>query len=64
MQIFNRHQLEKVFTPSSVAKLTYVKRSTLESDVEKFLQIPGMQVILYGHSGCGKSTLVINKLDN
>ena len=63
MQIFNRHQLEIVFTPSSVAKLTYVKRSTLESDVEKFLQIPGMQVILYGHSGCGKSTLVINKLD-
>jgi limonene-1,2-epoxide hydrolase len=62
--LFRRYELGKVFTPSSIAKLTYVSRSTLESDVEKYLQIPGMQIVLYGYSGCGKSTLIHNKLMN
>jgi hypothetical protein len=60
---FKRVKLTQVFTPSSIAKLTYVNRSTLEGDVEKFLETPGMQLVLYGHSGCGKSTLIINKLE-
>lgn len=60
---FNRVKLEQVFTPSSIAKLTYVNRKTLEDDLEKFIETPGMQIVLYGHSGCGKSTLILNKLE-
>jgi hypothetical protein len=60
--LFLKHKLEKVFTPSTIASLTYVQRSTLEDDVDKFLKIPGMQLVLYGHSGCGKSTLIYNNL--
>lgn len=63
MKLFNRKKLKNVFTPSSIAKLTYIERKELEKDLEKFLDMPGMQIVLYGHSGCGKSTLVNNKLD-
>ena len=62
--LFRRYELEKVFTPSTIAKLTYVSRTVIEKDVDKFLKIPGMQMVLYGHSGCGKSTLIYNKLLN
>lgn len=54
------YKLEKVFTPSTVAKLTYIERRSLETEVVKYLLIPGMQLVLYGHSGCGKSTLIAN----
>ncbi len=60
--LFKKYKLEEVFTPSSYAKLTYVSRPSLEDDVEKFLKIPGMQIVLYGHSGCGKSTMIYNIL--
>ena len=60
--LFHQHRLKEVFTPSTVAKLTYVPRLNVETDVAKFLQMPGMQIVLYGHSGCGKSTLIYNKL--
>jgi len=63
MKLFNRKKLKNVFTPSSIAKLTYIERKELEKDLEKFLDMPGMQIVLYGHSGCGKSTLINNKLD-
>lgn len=61
-RILNSHKLEKVFTPSTVAKLTYIQRVKVEDDVVKYLNLPGMQLALYGHSGCGKTTLVINVL--
>ena len=63
MRLFRRKKLKNVFTPSSIAKLTYIVRKELEKDLEKFLDLPGMQIVLYGHSGCGKSTLINNKLD-
>ncbi|MBL0911281.1 MAG: ATP-binding protein [Bacteroidia bacterium] len=61
-KIFTTNQLTEVFTPNTVAKLTYVKRQTIDSDLEKYLQIPGNQIIIYGHSGGGKTTLLRNKL--
>jgi len=61
-RLIRNHKLGNVFTPSKHAKLTYVERPDLESDLKKFLELPGMQIVLYGHSGCGKSTLVTNKL--
>ncbi len=64
IRIFGRCKLKQVFTPSTVAKLTYIKRGTLESDVKKFIQIPGTQLVLFGHSGCGKTTLITNELES
>ena len=61
-RLIKRHKLNKVFTPSSIARLTYVERPELERDLVKFVQMPGMQVVLYGHSGCGKSTIINNLL--
>jgi hypothetical protein len=43
--IFRKYRLDNVFTPSTIAKLTYVQRSTCENDVDKFLTIPGMQIV-------------------
>lgn len=63
MRLLRRHKLKNVFTPSTIAKLTYIERPELENDVKKFIELPGMQIVLYGHSGCGKSTLINNKLD-
>jgi hypothetical protein len=62
-RLFRRYKLTKVFTPSSIARLTYVERPELEKDLVKFVQMPGMQIVLYGHSGCGKSTIINNLLD-
>lgn len=47
-----------VFTPTSSAHLTYIKRNNIEKEFLKNLKIPGMQVIIYGHSGGGKTTTV------
>lgn len=62
IHIFRKYKLNDVFTPSTVAKLTYVERKTVESDLIRNLGVPGLQIILYGHSGSGKSTLIMNKL--
>ena len=46
----------------NLAKLTYVKRDIIEENLEKYLDLPGKQIVLYGHSGSGKTTLLRNKL--
>jgi len=61
-KIFNPYELNEVFTPNTVAKLTYVNRSVLEKDLEKYVSLPGKQIVIYGHSGSGKTTLLRNKL--
>lgn len=61
-RLFRRYKLKNVFTPSTIARLAYVERVELERDLTKFIQMPGMQVVLYGHSGCGKSTIINNLL--
>lgn len=60
--LVNPHYLEDVFTPTSIAHLTYVKRDYLEKEFKKFLLLPGMQIAIYGNSGSGKTTLVNNVL--
>lgn len=59
---FKRYKLSEVFTPSTIAKLTYVKRTNIETDLIKNIEIPGLQIALFGHSGSGKTTLLMNKL--
>ncbi|NML40430.1 AAA family ATPase [Chitinophaga sp. G-6-1-13] len=58
------YQLNEVFTPNTVAKLTYVKRQILEDDLTKYIGLPGKQIVVYGHSGSGKTTLILNILKN
>jgi len=55
--------LNEVFTPSTVATLTYVQRKKLENDLIKNIQMPGMQIVMYGHSGSGKTTMLTNVLN-
>lgn len=59
-----KHRLIDVFTPTSPAKVTFVDR--IKEDVNnrlvRALELPGNQIIIYGHSGSGKSTLLENVL--
>jgi len=57
-----KHNLEDVFTPTSIAKLTYIKRKEIEDDFLKNMKLPGMQIVIYGSTGSGKTTLVMNML--
>lgn len=52
----------EVFTPSTVARLTFVERDALNRRLVKALQTPGKQIVLFGRSGGGKTTLLENKL--
>lgn len=57
-RLLSPNKLQEVFTPNTVAKLNYVSRPILEIDLEKYILMPGKQIIVYGHSGSGKTTLV------
>lgn len=57
----NKYCLEKVFTPTTYAELSYADRNNIQEDFVRNLKLPGKQIIVYGHSGSGKSTLV-NKM--
>lgn len=54
----NRYPIEKVFTPSSSAELTFVRRRIIEKKFVGQFRIPGKQIIVYGHSGSGKTTFL------
>ncbi len=58
-----RHTAMAVFTPTSIARLNFVERSEINSQIVNALRTPGKQVIIYGETGGGKSTLLANKLD-
>ncbi|MES2589010.1 MAG: AAA family ATPase [Bacteroidota bacterium] len=58
-----KFNLSDVFTPSTSAILTFVKRPDLDKQINKALTIPGMQLIVYGHSGSGKTTITQNILN-
>ncbi|WP_299693205.1 hypothetical protein [uncultured Vibrio sp.] len=59
MEIFD---LKKVFTPAKPARVTFVERKKFNDDMVTALELPGNQLIVYGHTGSGKSTLVENLL--
>ena len=58
------HQLIDVFTPTSPATVTFVERvkESINDRLVSALDLPGNQVVIYGHSGSGKSTLLENVL--
>lgn len=57
-----KYKLNDVFTPSRPARITFVDREKINNRIVRALQIPGMQVVIYGHTGSGKTTLLENKL--
>lgn len=57
-----KHELKKVFTPCMPARITFVERNDLNDDVITALQLPGIQLVIFGHTGTGKSTLLENLL--
>ncbi|WP_210442638.1 AAA family ATPase [Vibrio crassostreae] len=56
------HELKKVFTPSRPARITFVDRDEFNDDIVTALELPGTQLVVFGHTGSGKSTLVQNLL--
>ena len=58
------YNLINVFTPTSPATVTFVDRAKedVNNRLVRALQLPGNQVVIYGHSGSGKSTLLQNVL--
>lgn len=57
-RVVNPYPIESVFTPSSSAELTFVKRSSIEKKFHGQFRICGKQIIVYGHSGSGKTTFL------
>jgi Cdc6-like AAA superfamily ATPase len=58
------HPVSEVFTPTTPATLTFVERDESTSRrIERALQTPGMQLVIYGPTGTGKTTLLRNKLE-
>lgn len=55
-------QTNKVFTPTTPARLTFVERISVQDRLANSLSTPGKQIVVYGHSGVGKTTLLVNKL--
>lgn len=57
------YKVNEVFTPATCAKLSYVPRNTVESSIERCLDVDGKQLIIYGNSGSGKTTILKHILD-
>lgn len=59
-----KYRLTEVFTPTSPATVTFVDRvkKDVNNQLVRALDLPGTQVVIYGHSGSGKSTLLENVL--
>lgn len=62
MEVIERFDVYKVFTPTTPARLAFVERDKVNEKLVNALRTPGKQVIVYGHSGSGKTTLLVNKL--
>lgn len=52
------YELKDVFTPTSSANISYISRTSVEKKLKKALDIPGKQIVIYGHSGSGKTTIL------
>lgn len=57
-----RYELKEVFTPASSANIAYIERETIEKKLSKAIDIPGKQIVIYGHSGSGKTTILNHML--
>ena len=62
METLESFQVKDVFTPTTPARITFIDREEINDKLVRALQMPGKQLIVYGHSGSGKTTLLVNKL--
>jgi hypothetical protein len=60
--IMTRFSTTEVFTPATVARVTFVERKEANRRLVNALRTPGKQIVVYGRSGSGKTTLLENKL--
>ncbi len=56
--LFGNSSLKEIFTPANSAVKTYVHRPKLEKEFNKYVGIPGMQIVLFGYTQSGKTTLM------
>lgn len=63
-RLFNKHNLQDVFTPGTIAKVNCLRRKDLEKRITTSLDTPGVQIILYGHSGIDNTTVIRKLLDD
>lgn len=56
------YKLKEVFTPTTSANIAYIERNAIEAKLSKALDIPGKQIVIYGHSGSGKTTILNHML--
>lgn len=47
-KLFNKHNLQDVFTPGTIAKVNYLRRKDLEKRISVSLDTPGVQIIFMG----------------
>ncbi|WP_213035624.1 hypothetical protein [Candidatus Nitrotoga fabula] len=59
----NNYLVKDVFTPTKPARITFIDRELINDRLVNALQMPGKQIIVYGHSGSAKTTLLLNKLN-
>lgn len=52
-----RLKVSEVFTPAVRAKVNYIQREKIESQLDKFFKITGKQLFIFGYSRSGKSSL-------
>ncbi len=53
-----KYELAEVFTPTVSAEVAYTHRDDIEKQLDKAIDIPGKQVVIFGHSGSGKTTVL------
>jgi len=58
-----KYLVKDVFTPTKPARVAFIDRESINGRLVNALQMPGKQIIVYGHSGSGKTTLLTNKLN-
>ncbi|MDD2914690.1 MAG: ATP-binding protein [Gallionella sp.] len=58
-----KYRVKEVFTPTTPARIAFIDRESINDKLVNALEMPGKQLIVYGHSGSGKTTLLANKLD-
>lgn len=57
-----KHDVHKIFTPTTPARLAFVEREQLNTKLVNALRTPGKQMVVFGPTGSGKTTILLNKL--
>ena len=56
--IFHSVNVVDVFTPTSVARLTFIDRNEIDGNFDRNFKQRGRNIIVFGQSGSGKTTFL------